>query len=126
MLWNTRPALRTYCTGLKRKAGICCNRVYCRKVVVLFFFSTQKTAFEVSTTKSAKLMETFDDLYQNVFISHPLREPIASSKIVDEVVNHDLIKAVLGVVIDNDAYRFCHFLYISRLTCIDFSIFYTY
>ena len=42
-------------------------------------------------------METFDDLYQNVFKSHPLREPIASSKFVDEVVNDDLIRVVLGL-----------------------------
>jgi len=62
-----------------------------------FLFSTQKTTFEVSTTKSAELMETFDDLYQNVFKSYPLREPIASSKIVDEVVNDDLIRVVLGL-----------------------------
>jgi hypothetical protein len=66
-------------------------------VVVLFFFSTQKTTFEVSTTKSAELMETFNDLHQNDFKSHPLRQPIATSKIVDEVVNHGLIRVVLGL-----------------------------
>jgi len=42
-------------------------------------------------------METLDDLYQNVFKSHPLREPIASSKIVDEVVNDDFRRVILGL-----------------------------
>ena len=62
-----------------------------------FNIQHQTTAFEVSANKSAELMETFDDLYQNVFQTHPMRQPLTTSKIVDEVVNHDFIKMVLGL-----------------------------
>lgn len=52
---------------------------------------------ELSKKKAITLSNTIDDLNKKVFQSHPAQKPLQSSKIMDEILNNDLIKSLLDL-----------------------------
>jgi RNA polymerase sigma factor (sigma-70 family) len=57
----------------------------------------QKKIYQFSQDKAALISDTIDQLYQNVFLTHPLHESVTSAKIIQEILNDDLIKLILKV-----------------------------
>ena len=51
--------------------------------------------FELSKKEAATVTATVEDLYKKVFLEHPLQEPRSSKKIVNEIVNNELIRSLL-------------------------------
>ncbi|WP_440880778.1 RNA polymerase sigma factor [Tenacibaculum sp. C7A-26P2] len=52
---------------------------------------------ELSKNKAMAFSNTVDELNKKVFQSHPIQRPIQASKIVDEILNNDLIKSILNL-----------------------------
>ncbi|WP_405414516.1 RNA polymerase sigma factor [Maribacter sp. Asnod1-A12] len=62
-------------------------------------FNTRYTSeiSELSKNKATQFTNTVDELNKKVFQSHPAQTPIQASKIVDEILNNDLIKSILDL-----------------------------
>lgn len=62
-------------------------------------FNTRYTSeiSELSMNKATQFTNTVDELNKKVFQSHPAQTPIQASKIVDEILNNDLIKSILDL-----------------------------
>ena len=60
-------------------------------------FNTRYTSkiSELSESKALEFTNTVDELHKRVFKSHPAQTPVQASKIVDEILNNDLIKSIL-------------------------------
>ncbi len=60
-------------------------------------FNTRYTAqiSDFSKGNAVEFTNTVDELNKKVFQSHPAQTPIQASKIVDEILNNDLIKSIL-------------------------------
>lgn len=52
--------------------------------------------YELSEKNAGSITNTIEDLNKSIFQQHPLQEPSASSKIIDEIFNNDLIKLILN------------------------------
>ena len=50
---------------------------------------------KLSKGKAVAFTNTVDELHKKVFQTHPAQTPIQASKIVDEILNNDLIKSIL-------------------------------
>ena len=50
---------------------------------------------ELSKNKATPFSNTVEELNKKVFQSHPAQTPVQASKIVDEILNNDLIKSIL-------------------------------
>jgi len=49
----------------------------------------------LSESKAVEFTNTVDELNKKVFQTHPAQTPVQASKIVDEILNNDLIKSIL-------------------------------
>lgn len=60
-------------------------------------FNTRYTSkiSQISKKKAVDFTDTVDDLHKKVFQSHPAQTPVQASKIVDEILNDDMIKSIL-------------------------------
>ena len=60
-------------------------------------FNTRYTSeiSALSINKATQFTNTVDELNKKVFQSHPAQNPVQASKIVDEILNNDLIKSIL-------------------------------
>lgn len=56
----------------------------------------KKKIYELSEQNATSITNTIEDLNKNIFQQHPLQEPVTSSKIVDEILNNNLIKLILN------------------------------
>jgi RNA polymerase sigma factor (sigma-70 family) len=56
----------------------------------------KKKIYELSLAKAAAISSTVEDLHKAIFQDHPLQEPLATGKIVDEILNNNLIKLILN------------------------------
>lgn len=56
----------------------------------------KKKIYELSLAKAAAISSTVEDLHKAIFQDHPLQEPLAAGKIVDEILNNNLIKLILN------------------------------
>jgi RNA polymerase sigma factor (sigma-70 family) len=56
----------------------------------------KKKIYELSRQKAVSITDTVEDLYKNIFQQHPLQELLTSSKIVDEILNNNIIKLILN------------------------------
>ena len=56
----------------------------------------KKKIYELSEQIATSITNTIEDLNKNIFQQHPLQEPVTSSKIVDEILNNNLIKLILN------------------------------
>jgi hypothetical protein len=63
---------------------------------LLFNSRHKKKIYELSQEKATSISSTVDDLYKNIFQNHPLQEPLATSKIVEEIFNNKLIQLILN------------------------------
>jgi len=61
----------------------------------MFNSSYKKKIYELSQKKAASISDTIEDLHRAIFRQHPLQEP-SKTKIVNEVLNNDLIKLILN------------------------------
>lgn len=52
--------------------------------------------YELSEQNAVSITDTIEGLHKNIFQRHPLQEPLTSSKIVDEILNNNLIKLILN------------------------------
>ncbi|MEP5601282.1 MAG: RNA polymerase subunit sigma-70, partial [Algibacter sp.] len=52
---------------------------------------------ELSKNKAVKFTNTVDELNKKVFQNQPAQTPIQASKIVDDILNNDLIKSILDL-----------------------------
>lgn len=52
---------------------------------------------ELSENKATEIIETIEDLTKEVFQSHPLQQPKAKTKIVNQILNNDLIRDILNM-----------------------------
>ena len=50
---------------------------------------------ELSEKKAVTFSNTVDELNKKVFQTHPAQTPVQASKIVDDILNNDLIKSIL-------------------------------
>jgi RNA polymerase sigma factor (sigma-70 family) len=55
----------------------------------------KKKIYELSKEKAASISNAVEDLYKTIFQQHPLQEPLATTKMVDEIFKNDLIKLIL-------------------------------
>ena len=62
---------------------------------LMFNSSYKKKIYELSQKKAASISDTIEDLHRAIFQQHPLQEP-SKTKIVNEVLNNDLIKLILN------------------------------
>ncbi|MBU3012693.1 hypothetical protein KO506_14865 [Polaribacter vadi] len=51
----------------------------------------------LSKKKALKFTNTVDELNKKVFQSHPGQTPMQSSKIINEILNNNLIKSILDL-----------------------------
>ena len=60
-------------------------------------FNTRYTSqiSELSKNKAVEFTNTVDELNKKVFQTHPAQTPVQASKIVDEILNNDIIKSIL-------------------------------
>ncbi|MBT2160823.1 RNA polymerase sigma factor [Zobellia barbeyronii] len=60
-------------------------------------FNTRHTSkiSEISKKKAITFTNTVDELNKKVFQSHPAQTPLQSSKIINDILNNDLIKSIL-------------------------------
>ena len=56
----------------------------------------KKKIYDLSLAKAAAISSTVEDLHKAIFQDHPLQEPLATGKIVDEILNNNLIKLILN------------------------------
>ena len=56
----------------------------------------QKKIYELSEQKAVLITETMEDLHQAVFQQHPLHESEKLNRIVNEILNNDLIQLMLN------------------------------
>jgi hypothetical protein len=56
----------------------------------------KKKIYELSQEKAVSISNTAEDLYKNIFLGHPLQEPLTTTKIVEEIFNNNLIKLILN------------------------------
>lgn len=56
----------------------------------------KKKSYELAQEKAASISNALEDLNKTIFQHHPLHEPLATTKIVDEIFKNDLIKQILG------------------------------
>ncbi len=61
-----------------------------------FNSSYKKRIEDLSKKHATPMVNTMEDLHRNIFKSHPLQELPTSSRIVDEVLNHEMIKQILN------------------------------
>ena len=54
------------------------------------------TIFELSKQKAASITNTVEDLYKSIFQDHPFQVPLTPNKILDEILNNNLIKFILN------------------------------
>ena len=54
------------------------------------------TIFELSKEKAASITNTVEDLYKSIFQDHPFQVPLTPNKILDEILNNNLIKFILN------------------------------
>lgn len=52
---------------------------------------------ELSKRKAVAFTNTVDEINKKIFQNHPAQTPIQASKIVDEILNNDLIKSILNL-----------------------------
>ena len=52
---------------------------------------------DLSKNKAVAFTNTVDELHKKVFQNHPAQTPVQASKIVDEILNNDLIKSILDL-----------------------------
>jgi RNA polymerase sigma factor (sigma-70 family) len=64
---------------------------------LMFNTRYKKRIYELSEENAMKITNTIEDLNKKIFQSHPLQEPRTTSKIVDEVLNNNLVKLILNV-----------------------------
>jgi len=57
----------------------------------------RKKIFELSNREAASISNTIEDLHKNIFQDHPFQESLTATKIVDEIFNNNLIKAILNL-----------------------------
>jgi hypothetical protein len=50
---------------------------------------------ELSRDQAASISNTVETLHRNIFLSHPLQEPLTANKIVEEIFSNDLIRRIL-------------------------------
>jgi hypothetical protein len=55
----------------------------------------KRRIFELSAEKADQIADTIQDLNKNVFQSHPLQEPRKSLRLVQEILDNDLVKFIL-------------------------------
>lgn len=62
-------------------------------------FNTRYTSkiSDLSKNKAVEFTNTVDDLNKKIFQSHPAQTPMQSSKIIEEILNNDLIKSILDL-----------------------------
>ena len=60
-------------------------------------FNTRYTSkiSELSERKALEFANTVDELNKKVFQTHPAQTPVQASKIVDDILNNNLIKSIL-------------------------------
>ena len=51
--------------------------------------------FELSREQAASITSTVEDLYKSIFQDHPFQEPLTPKKILDEILNNNLVKLIL-------------------------------
>ncbi len=56
----------------------------------------KKRIYELSQKNAISITNTIEDLNKSIFQQHPLQEPLTTRKIVDEILNNNLIKLILG------------------------------
>jgi hypothetical protein len=61
-----------------------------------FNSSYKKKIEDLSVKHATPMVNTMEDLHRNIFKSHPLQELPTSSRIVDEVLNNEMIKQILN------------------------------
>ena len=57
----------------------------------------KKKIYELSQEKAATISNTVEDLYKSIFQQHPFNEPLTTTKIVDEILNNNLLKLILSL-----------------------------
>lgn len=63
---------------------------------LLFTAGHVKKVYELSQQTAVSITETVEDLHKNIFLEHPVHEPVTSKKIVAEIFNNHLIKLLLN------------------------------
>lgn len=64
---------------------------------LLFTSGHIKKIYELSEQQAVIISETVEDLHKNIFLEHPVHEPVTSKKIVDEIFNNNMIKSILDI-----------------------------
>ncbi|WP_242086554.1 RNA polymerase sigma factor [Aestuariivivens sediminis] len=63
---------------------------------LIFNHGYKKKVYDLSEKKAVQITDTVDDLYVQIFQSHPFQESLNASKIVDEIFNNDVINLVFN------------------------------
>jgi len=53
--------------------------------------------YDLSISKAKEITSTIEDLNKKIYQTHPLQQPLTTSKIVDEICKNDLIKTILNL-----------------------------
>ena len=64
---------------------------------LMFNTRYKQRVYDLSEENATKISDTIEDLNKKIFQSHPLQEPRTTSKIVDEVLNNNLVKLILNI-----------------------------
>jgi len=56
----------------------------------------KKKIYELSKGKALSISNTVEDLHKTIFQQHPLQEPLTTTKIVDKILNNNLIRFILN------------------------------
>jgi RNA polymerase sigma factor (sigma-70 family) len=56
----------------------------------------RKKIYELSEQNADTITDTVEDLHKNIFQQHPFAEPLTSTKIMDEILNNNLIKMIIA------------------------------
>src|SRR6185436_7395500 len=56
----------------------------------------KKKIYELSKGKALSISNTVEDLHKTIFQQHPLQEPLTTTKIVDTILNNNLISFILN------------------------------
>jgi RNA polymerase sigma factor (sigma-70 family) len=56
----------------------------------------KKKIYELSKGKALSISNTVEDLHKTIFQQHPLQEPLTTSRIVDTILNNNLIRFILN------------------------------
>ncbi|MGL1885072.1 MAG: RNA polymerase sigma factor [Reichenbachiella sp.] len=52
---------------------------------------------DLSKNKALEITHTIEDLNKTIFQQHPLQESLSSKKIIDQIINNELIKVILNI-----------------------------